>query len=96
MTDSTLLTREPVVNRNRAITANRFVAHGPNVGAVVDMLNGLGETWPTRHSVFGSFSTLGPKNAWNIAPNVAVVAAIKPQAITSAKLKLRRDIFAAD
>jgi hypothetical protein len=25
-----------------------------------------------------------------------VVAAIKPQAITSAKLKLRRDIFAAD
>lgn len=60
MTDSALLTREPVVNQNRAITANRLVAHGPNVGAVVDMLNGLGETWPTRHTVFVCLGRLVP------------------------------------
>ena len=54
MSQTTLLTREPVVNKNRAITANRLIAHGPNVAAVVETLNALGDVWPTHHPVFVS------------------------------------------
>ena len=39
MSQTTLLTREPVVNKNRAITANRLIAHGPNIGSVVEALS---------------------------------------------------------
>lgn len=60
MTDSVLLTREPVVNRNRAITANRLIAHGPSIGTVVDMLRGLEDIWPTRHTVFICLGRLVP------------------------------------
>ena len=31
MEATTIFTREPVVNRKRAITANRLIAHGPDV-----------------------------------------------------------------
>jgi hypothetical protein len=48
MSQTTLLTREPVVNKNRAITANRLIAHGPNVGAVVEALSAQAAVWPTR------------------------------------------------
>jgi EAL and modified HD-GYP domain-containing signal transduction protein len=56
----TLLTREPVVNKKRAITANRLVAHGPNVSAVVDTLNALNEHWPSQYPVFISLGRLVP------------------------------------
>ena len=42
MSQTTLLTREPVVNKNRAITANRLIAHGPNIGSVVEALASQG------------------------------------------------------
>ncbi|CAI07089.1 hypothetical protein ebA1777 [Aromatoleum aromaticum EbN1] len=59
MADTAFLTREPVVNRNRAITANRLIAHGPNIATVVEILDGLGETWPTHHPVFLCLGKLG-------------------------------------
>ena len=39
MSQTTLLTREPVVNKKHAITANRLIAHGPNMAEVVQALN---------------------------------------------------------
>lgn len=60
MSQTTLLTREPVVNKSRAITANRLIAHGPNVAAVVDTLNNLKEDWPSHHPVFVSLGRLVP------------------------------------
>lgn len=60
MSQTTILTREPVVNKKRAITANRLIAHGPNIGAVVDTLNGLADIWPSRHTVFVCLGRLVP------------------------------------
>lgn len=60
MSQTTLLTREPVVNKSRAITANRLIAHGPNIAAVVDTLNSLKEDWPSHHPVFVSLGRLVP------------------------------------
>jgi len=60
MSQTTLLTREPVVNKSRAITANRLIAHGPNITAVVDTLNSLKEDWPSHHPVFVSLGRLVP------------------------------------
>jgi EAL and modified HD-GYP domain-containing signal transduction protein len=56
----TLLTREPVVNKKRAITANRLIAHGPNVPDVVETLNALNEHWPSQYPVFISLGRLVP------------------------------------
>lgn len=70
-----LLTREPVVNRSRAITANRLIAHGPNIGAVVETLNGLADLWPTHHPVFLCLGRLVPTPelmSWQAPANVMV------------------------
>lgn len=75
MSQTTLLTREPVVNKNRAITANRLIAHGPNVGAVVEALAAQAEVWPTHHPVFVSLGRLVPTPElmeWTIPDNAAI------------------------
>ena len=46
MSQTTLLTREPVVNKNRAITANRLIAHGPSIASVAEALASQAEVWP--------------------------------------------------
>ena len=55
-----IITREPVVNKQRAITANRLVFHAPNVPAVVEALARYAEQWPTAHTVFVSLGKLVP------------------------------------
>lgn len=60
MSQTTFLTREPVVNKKRAITANRLIAHGPNIAAVVETLNSLADIWPSHHTVFVSLARLVP------------------------------------
>ncbi|MFN3987028.1 MAG: EAL and HDOD domain-containing protein [Rhodocyclaceae bacterium] len=75
MSQTTLLTREPVVNKKRAITANRLIAHGPNIAEVVDTLNGLADIWPTHHTVFVSLARLVPTPelmTWNPPQNTMV------------------------
>ncbi|ATE62335.1 EAL and HDOD domain-containing protein [Thauera sinica] len=75
MPQTVLLTREPVVNKNRAITANRLIAHGPNIGAVVETLDGLADVWPKHHPVFVSFGRLIPTPdllAWRPPDNAVV------------------------
>jgi len=75
MSQTTLLTREPVVNKNRAITANRLIAHGPNIAAVVEALAAQADVWPTHHPVFISLGRLVPTPElmdWAIPANVAI------------------------
>ena len=75
MSQITLLTREPVVNKSRAITANRLIAHGPSVGAVVEALNAQTEIWPGHRPVFVSLGRLVPTPElmnWQIPPNVSI------------------------
>jgi EAL and modified HD-GYP domain-containing signal transduction protein len=70
-----LLTREPVVNRNRAITANRLIAHAPSVADVVEGLTQFEEVWPRHHPVFLCLGKLVPTPdllEWNLPDNLMV------------------------
>lgn len=96
MNQAALLTREPVVNKNRAITANRLIAHGPNMAAVADTLNGLADIWPRHHPVFVSLARLIPTPdllAWKAPENtlleIPMQALAHPQ--TQALLPALRD-----
>lgn len=60
MSASVLVTREPVVNKQRAITANRLIVHAPNVPTAAAALNSYSEIWPTGHTVFVSLGKLVP------------------------------------
>ncbi|HPR05534.1 MAG TPA: HDOD domain-containing protein [Denitromonas sp.] len=75
MSQSLLLTREPVVNRNRAITANRLIAHAPSVADVVEGLQQFEEEWPRHHSVFLSLGKLVPTEDlldWEMPDNLTI------------------------
>lgn len=75
MSQTVLFTREPVVNKARAITANRLVAHGPGVPAVVEALESLADTWPTQHTAFLSLGKLVPTPdlmKWTVPNNTVV------------------------
>ncbi|MDB5799641.1 MAG: putative regulator protein [Rhodocyclales bacterium] len=75
MSDGVLITREPVVNKQRAITANRLVFHAPNVAAAATALNSFSEDWPTGHMVFVSLGRLVPTAdllAWQAPQNTLV------------------------
>ncbi len=88
MNHTTILTREPVVNKKRAITANRLIAHGPSIESVVETLNDLQDVWPSRHTVFVSLARLVPTPDllnWQIAPNTMIE--IPAQALAHAKTR---------
>lgn len=75
MPQPVFFTREPVVNKTRAITANRLVAHGPSVGAVAEALAELTETWPSRHTAFLSLGKLVPTPdlmKWTVPANTLI------------------------
>lgn len=75
MTQTALFTREPVVNKKRAITANRIIAHGTSIAAVVDALRAQNEVWPQQHQVFLSLARLIPTPEllnWTIPDNVVI------------------------
>lgn len=54
-----LIRREPVVNRQKAITANRLIVQAPSAQAAAEALNELADVWPQARSVFVSLS--GPR-----------------------------------
>ena len=60
------ITRQPVLNRQRAITANRLLVHArgdaPSRSAAA-ALNALVEVWPSERSVFVSLGGITP-DAW--------------------------------
>lgn len=75
MPQTTLLTREPVVNKKRAITANRLIAHGPNIASLVETLGALAPVWPTRNTVFVSLARLVPTPElmeWEVPSNTMI------------------------
>lgn len=59
-----LISREPVLNRSRAITATRLIAHappGPTACAqIARELNRLAQAWPAARTVFVSLGGLTP------------------------------------
>ena len=75
MSQTVLLTREPVVNKRHAITANRIIVHGPNVAAVVEALNAQAAAWPAHHTVFVSLGRLVPTPElmnWQMPDNATI------------------------
>lgn len=60
MSSGVLITREPIVNQQRAITANRLIVHAGNMPMAVQALEELRPYWPTVHPVFISFARLIP------------------------------------
>jgi len=83
MSNTVLITREPVINKQHKITANRLIVHAPSVPQAVEALDGLADVWPSTHPVFISLFKLVPTPdllEW-IAPANAMVE-IPTQAIT--------------
>lgn len=96
MSQTTLLTREPVVNKGRAITANRLIAHGPNIASVVEALTAQADVWPTHRPVFVSLGRLVPTPElmnWSIPENatIEIPAQTLAHPQTKALLPLLRD-----
>jgi hypothetical protein len=75
MSNGVLITREPVVNQQRAITANRLVVHAPNIATALQAIDTQREYWPTVHPVFISFGRLVPTAElldWQMPENALV------------------------
>jgi EAL and modified HD-GYP domain-containing signal transduction protein len=72
------ITRQPVLNRQRAITANRLIVHarGASPGdAAAVALNAAGDAWPTERTVFLSLGGVMPDPgllAWQVPPNAMI------------------------
>ncbi|MCC6656549.1 MAG: HDOD domain-containing protein [Rhodocyclaceae bacterium] len=74
-----LISREPVLNRGRAITATRLTVHaspGPNAcRQIAQELNGLGDTWPAARTVFLGIGGVAPDVGlleWDAPPNAMI------------------------
>ena len=79
-----MITREPVINKQYKITANRLIMHAASVAQAVESLQSLADVWPSTHPVFISLYRLVPTPdllAWS-APDNAMVE-IPAQAITN-------------
>ena len=60
MSNAVLITREPVINKQYKITANRLIVHAATVARAVEGLQGLADVWPATHPVFISLYRLVP------------------------------------
>ncbi len=76
---SVLITREPVLNRNRAVTATRLIVHvppGPQACALAaDELDRLAEAWPGQRTVFVGLAGTVPDAgllAWRVPENAMI------------------------
>lgn len=75
MNPAVLITREPVVNKQRTITANRLVLHAPNMPAALATLESLADAWPTQHTVLLSLGRLVPTAElmnWQVPENTMI------------------------
>lgn len=72
MTAPVLITHEPVLNRHRAITANRLAVHAPSLEAAADALGAVAEDWPGGRTVFLGLGDLAPDETlleWELPEN---------------------------
>ena len=60
---ASLVRREPVVNRQKALTASRLVVHASSAREAVQALNGLADVWPATHSVMVALAGTEPDEA---------------------------------
>ncbi|MDD3328770.1 MAG: HDOD domain-containing protein [Zoogloea sp.] len=75
MSNAVLITREPVINKQYKITANRLIVHAATVAQAVEGLQGLADVWPATHPVFISLYRLVPTPdllEWTAPPNAMV------------------------
>lgn len=97
---STLICREPVLNRNRAITATRLIVHAP-AGAnacarAAAELNLLAEHWPGERTVFVSLGGAAPDAGlldWQVPQNAMIeipAAALDSAATTELMRQLQQ------
>ena len=61
MSDSVFIRREPVVNRQKAITATRLIVHARSCIAAAAALNELADVWPDARSVLVSLGGIMPE-----------------------------------
>jgi EAL and modified HD-GYP domain-containing signal transduction protein len=47
-----LIRREPVLNRQQAMTASRLIVHAESAAQAAELLNDLNDVWPGSHNVF--------------------------------------------
>ncbi len=70
-----LLRREPVVNRQKAITASRLVVQADSAAEAAAALNGLADVWPGARSLFVSLAGCLPDEgllAWTPPENAMI------------------------
>ncbi|HTY99521.1 MAG TPA: regulator, partial [Rhodocyclaceae bacterium] len=60
MTESVFIRREPVVNRQKAITATRVIVPAETATAAAAILSELAPVWPMARSVFVSLGDTLP------------------------------------
>jgi EAL and modified HD-GYP domain-containing signal transduction protein len=68
-----LIRREPVLNRQKAITASRLIVHANSTADAAEALNEVLDVWPKAHSVFVSLAGLVPDAgllAWQAPENI--------------------------
>ena len=58
--NSALIRRQPVVNRQKAITASRLIVHADSTAQAAAALGELAEVWPSARSVFVGFVGIMP------------------------------------
>ncbi|MBL8473851.1 MAG: HDOD domain-containing protein [Rhodocyclaceae bacterium] len=70
-----LITHEPVLNRQKAITANRLLVHAPNSEAAMEALCAIGDAWPIARTVFLGLAGCRPDAAlasWQVPENALI------------------------
>jgi hypothetical protein len=60
MSDTVFIRRQPVVNRQKAITATRLIVPVDTAAEAVPILDSLGDVWPASRSVFVSLGNALP------------------------------------
>jgi hypothetical protein len=81
MSQDVFFTREPVINKQRAITATRLRVHAAACAGAVAALDAIGEDWPPARPVFVSLDGCAPDASladW-IAPEGAMMEISAPQ-----------------
>jgi len=70
--NSALIRRQPVVNRQKAITASRLIVHAASTAEAAAALQALADTWPSTRSVFVGLAGIDPDAAlleWQLPEN---------------------------
>jgi hypothetical protein len=94
-----LIRREPVVNRQRAITATRFIVGADSSAAAATALNELAEKWPQTRTVLVSLGGISPDIDllnWQVPANamleIPAAALGEPRTKTLIEELVRKDV----